>query len=181
MKVFVTGAGGLLGQELLRSLFASSLAMTPVAFDPEPLGPRLYWTPHRSLIPYVRDPSFIHELTLAVEREKPDAILIGSDVELPVVAAHRAQLERISTCRWLSTPGMLGSPTTSTAPTSLGRQHRVRSPLTCLAGEEDALLAKVGYPVVVEAAPGCPQCRHVGGRLTGPHSTGRSPRRRRRL
>jgi hypothetical protein len=31
---------------------------------------------------------------LAVEREKPDAILFGSDVALPVVAAQRAQLER---------------------------------------------------------------------------------------
>ena len=154
MKVFVTGAGGLLGQGLLRSLFASSLAMTPVAFDPEPLGPGHYWTPHRSLIPYARDPSFTHELTLAVEREKPNAILIGSDVELPVVAAHRPQLERDFDVQVVvSSPEMVGSPTTSTAPTSSWSSIG-STPLTCLAGEEGALLAKVGYPVVVKSRQG---------------------------
>ena len=124
-------------------------------------------------------PSFIHELTLAVEREKPDAILIGSDVEPPVVAAHRAQLERDFDVQVVvSSPEMVGSPTTSTAPTSSWSSIG-STPLTCLAGEEDALLAKVGYPVVVKPRHGA---RSVGMSVaaTGPHSTGRSPRRRRR-
>lgn len=168
MKVFVTGAGGLLGQGLLRSLFASSLAMTPVAFDPEPLGPGLYWTPHRFLIPYASDPSFIHELTLAVDREKPDAILIGSDVELPVAAAHRAQLERDFDVQVVvSSPEVVGIADDKYRTYEFLEQHRFDPPLTCLAGEEDALLAKVGYPVVVKPRQGA---RSVGMSVAGDRS-----------
>src|ERR1700756_23995 len=46
MKVFVTGAGGLLGQGLLRSLFASSSAMTPVIRSGA-ARPRTLLTPRR--------------------------------------------------------------------------------------------------------------------------------------
>jgi carbamoyl-phosphate synthase large subunit len=165
MKVFVTGAGGLLGQGLLRSLFASGLAITPVAFDPEPLGPGLYWTPHRSLIPYARDPSFIHELRSAVEREKPHAILIGSDVELPVVAAHREQLERDFDVQVVvSSPDVVGIADDKYRTYEFLDQHRFDPPLTCLAGEEDALVAKVGYPVVVKPRQGA---RSVGVSVAG--------------
>src|SRR6478609_10954091 len=118
-------------------------------------------------------------MTLAVEREKPDAIPIGSDVELPVVAAHRAQPDRDFDVQVVvSSPEMVGSPTISTAPTSFWSSIG-STPLTCLAGEEDALLAKVGYPVVVNCAwvSAVSACRWPA---TGPHSTGRSPRRRRR-
>jgi carbamoyl-phosphate synthase large subunit len=160
MKVFITGAGGLLGQGLLRSLFASSLAVTPVAFDPEPLGAGLYWTSQRSLIPYARDPDFTHELTLAVEREKPDAILIGSDVELPVVAPHRERLERdLGVQVVVSSPEVVGIADDKYLTYEFLREHGFDAPRTCLAGEEDALVAKFGYPVVVKPRQGA---RSVG-------------------
>jgi carbamoylphosphate synthase large subunit len=106
-------------------------------------------------------------LTLAVEREKPDAIPIGSDVELPVVAAHRAQPDRDFDVQVVvSSPEMVGSPTISTAPTSSWSSIG-STPLTCLAGEEDALLAKVGYPVVVKPRQGA---RSVGMLVAGDRS-----------
>lgn len=163
VKVFVTGAGGLLGQGMLQSLFDSTLNPTVVAFDPDPLGAGLYWTPHRSLIPYARDPSFAAVLEAAARKERPDAILVGSDVELPVVAPHRERLERELGLRVVvSSPEVVGIADDKYLTYEFLREHAFDAPLTCLPGDEEALLAKVGFPVIVKPRVGS---RSVGVRV----------------
>ena len=66
----------------------------------------------------------------------------------------------------VSSSEMVGSPTISTAPTSSWRQHRF-DPADLPGWEEDALLAKVGYPVVVKPRQGA---RSVGMSVAGARS-----------
>jgi len=163
VKVFVTGAGGLLGQGMLQSLFDSTLDATVVALDPDPLGAGLYWTPHRSLIPYARDPRFAAVLEATARQERPDAILVGSDVELPVLAGHRERLERELGLRLVvSSPEVVGIADDKYLTYEFLRQHGFDAPLTCLPGEEGALLAKAGFPVIVKPRVGS---RSVGVRV----------------
>src|SRR5687767_3439875 len=93
MKLLVTGAGALLGQGILRAIRQSSLQATVVAVDPSPYAPGLYWVDSAHLIPLASDPSYLASLRTILERERPDVLLVGTDVELPLFAQHRSDLE----------------------------------------------------------------------------------------
>src|SRR5690606_27671573 len=92
MKVLVTGAGALLGQGIIRSLRRSSLDVQIVAVDPSPLAAGLYWADTAHLVPMATDPSFMAQFQQVLERERPAAVLVGTDVELPLFAEQRSAL-----------------------------------------------------------------------------------------
>src|SRR5688500_3277413 len=93
MKGMVTGAGAVLGQGVIRSLQASSLAAEIVAVDPSPLAAALYWVERRALVPMAKDPAYLDRFDALLRAERPDAVLVGTDVELELLAVHRADLE----------------------------------------------------------------------------------------
>src|SRR5687768_5685102 len=94
IKVLVTGAGALLGQGILRALQASSLNARLIAADPSPLSAGLYWADAAHLIPMATEPGYLEAIETILTKEAPDALLIGTDVELGIFAAHRERLER---------------------------------------------------------------------------------------
>ena len=93
MKVLVTGAGALMGQGIIRSLRASLKQARIIAADPDPRATGLYWADAAYLIPNAHSPEYAGALRRLLESERPDAILIGTDVELPFFAAQREVLE----------------------------------------------------------------------------------------
>lgn len=93
MKILVTGAGAVLGQGIIKSLRQSTLGCTIVAADPNPLSAGLYWADTAYRLPMADDPAFGARIEALLERERPDAVLVGTDVELSYFAAHRAALE----------------------------------------------------------------------------------------
>src|SRR5262245_34738676 len=98
MKVLVTGAGALLGQGVIRSLLEGTLNAQVIAADPGALAPALYWTPHRALVPMASDPRYTEKFEALLERERPDVVIPGTDVELSIFADNRSAWEaRFST------------------------------------------------------------------------------------
>lgn len=94
MKVLVTSAGALLGQGIIRSLQAINFPdMHIIACDPDPRSPGLYWSKHSRLLPFAKDPHFIEKFSDLLSEEKPDAICVGTDPELSLLAANQHQLE----------------------------------------------------------------------------------------
>jgi len=89
LTVLVTGAGSLLGQGILRALRASSLRLRIIAVDASPLSAGLYWADAAHLIPMATEPGYLPSIGAIFAQEKPDAVLIGTDVELGVLAQHR--------------------------------------------------------------------------------------------
>jgi carbamoyl-phosphate synthase large subunit len=162
MKVLVTGAGALLGQGILRSLLESKLAPELVAVDPSEKSAGLYWTPRRYVIPLARDPGYIQGLEAVLARERPDAVLVGTDVELPVVSARREELERrFNTHVIVSSPRVVGIADDKYLTYRFFKDHGFDAPDSVLPGEEEALLARVGFPLVVKP--------RVGARSVGVH------------
>ena len=92
-KILVTGAGALLGQGILRSLRASTLAPHIVAVDPSPLSAGLYWADSAHLIEAAKSPFYLERLCEILDAERPDVLLPGTDVELAILAEARPQLE----------------------------------------------------------------------------------------
>lgn len=160
MKVLVTGAGALLGQGILRSLLGSSLAPTLVAVDPSPLAAGLYWTPHRHLIPMARDPGYIEAIDRLLARERPDAVLVGTDVELHAFARHRAELEaRHGTQIVVASPAVVEIADDKYLTYEFMRRHGFHPPESRLPEQADELVERFGFPLVVKPRVGA---RSVG-------------------
>jgi carbamoyl-phosphate synthase large subunit len=155
VKVMVTGAGAVLGQGVLRSLQASRLAPEIVALDPSPLAPGLYWVPHRALIPMAKDPAYLDRIEALLREHRPDVVMIGTDVELALFAQHRADLEqRYSTHIVVSSPEVVAIADDKWLTNEFLRRHGFPAPDSALPGGEEALLERVGFPLVVKPRVG---------------------------
>ncbi len=92
-KILVTGAGSLLGQGIIRSMGYHNERKI-VAVDPQPelaVGCRLANYSHR--VPMASDESYLDAISETIDHERPDIVMIGSDAELPILAANRDMLE----------------------------------------------------------------------------------------
>jgi carbamoyl-phosphate synthase large subunit len=160
MKVMVTGAGALLGQGIIRSLLKSSLQPEILAVDPSPLAPALYWVPHRALVPMAKDPKYLDVIESLLRDHRPDAVLVGTDVELELFARHREDLERrYSTWIVVSSPEVVATADDKWATFRFLRDHGFPAPASALPGDESELIAQVGFPLVVKPRVGA---RSVG-------------------
>jgi carbamoyl-phosphate synthase large subunit len=162
MKVIVTGAGALLGQGIIRSLCRSSLGVYIVAVDPSPLSAGLYWADERHLVPRADDPAYLDRLRELLRQIQPDAVLIGTDVELPVLAAARHELEREFAMHVLvSSPEVVAIADDKYETYLFLSEHGFTPPLSCLPGGEERLVDRVGFPLIVKP--------RVGARAVGVH------------
>lgn len=160
MKVLVTGAGALLGQGIIRSLQASNLNPTIVAADPDPRSTGLYWAHSRHLVPLASDPTYVPRLSALIEKEKPDAVIPGTDVELLLFAERREEWEtRFKTHVIVSNANVIRIADDKYLTFQFMRDQGFAVPDSCLAGEESALLERVGFPLIVKPRVGA---RSVG-------------------
>lgn len=93
-KILVTGAGALLGQGILRCLHFSKNNYYIITADPDYraqghcLGHKAY------LIPFASDAKYMARIEEIIEKEKVDVVLIGTDIELPIFAESKKELEK---------------------------------------------------------------------------------------
>lgn len=162
MKVLVTGAGAVLGQGVIRSLRASTLNPEIVAVDFSPFAVGLYWADAAHLVPKssgVRDMQAIRAL---LDAERPDAVLVGTDVELLAFAAHRAELEAEFGCSVVvSPPSVVRIADDKYETFRFLRDHGFAHPGSCLPHEAEVFAAEHGFPLIVKP--------RVGARSIGVH------------
>jgi carbamoyl-phosphate synthase large subunit len=155
VKVLVTGAGALLGQGIIRSLLASDLRPTIVAVDPDRRAAGLYWAHSRHLVPLANDATFVDRLTTLIDKERPDAVIPGTDVELLLFAERRAEWERrFQTHVIVSSPDVIKIADDKYLTFQFLRDQGFPVPESCLPGEESALLERVGFPLIVKPRVG---------------------------
>jgi carbamoyl-phosphate synthase large subunit len=150
-KVLVTGAGALLGQGIIRSLQTAKLETQIISADPSAHAAGLYWTDTAYRIPMASSPGYLDRLRDILKAEKPQAVLIGTDVELPLFAEHRATLERdFKTNVLVSSPRVVAIADDKYLTYEFLKDAGFDYPATCLPGEEKALIEAVGFPLVVK-------------------------------
>ncbi len=160
MKILVTGAGAVLGQGVIRSLRESSLKATVIAADPSPLSAGLYWTDRRHVIPLAKDPSFVTRVAELIDRERPDAVIPGTDVELLHFAEHRHAWESLyRTHVVVSSPEVVRIADDKYLTFRFLKDKGFAVPESCLPGEEGALVERIGFPLIVKPRVGA---RSVG-------------------
>lgn len=156
--VLVTGAGALLGQGIIRALRQSSIDARIVAVDPSAQSAGLFWADAAHLVPFASDPSYLDRVRLLIEREKVDAVLVGTDVELEIFAANRAMLEGEHGIHVLvSSPEVVAIADDKYATAEFFRSHGFDHPRSALPENDaalEALVAECGFPLIVKPRRG---------------------------
>lgn len=162
MKVIVTGAGALLGQGILRSLQGVTPEVEIVAVDPSPLAAGLYWAKDRRLIPFASDPEYVARIEELLAELRPDALIPGTDIELPLIARMRESWEkRFGTHVVVCSPEVVAIADDKYLTFQFLRKAGFDAPDSCLPGEEEALIERVGFPLIVKP--------RIGARSVGVH------------
>ncbi|WP_313804068.1 ATP-grasp domain-containing protein [Sphingobium sp.] len=163
MKILVTGAGAVLGQGIIKSLRQSTLDCRVIAADPNPLSPGLYWADGAYRLPLANDPAFGDRIHQLLDRERPDAVLVGTDVELSYFAAERHRLEALfDTHVLVSDPRVVAIADDKLETARFFERAGLPHPASAAAEDEEAveaLIAAVGFPLVVKPRIGA---RSVG-------------------
>lgn len=93
IKVLVTGAGALLGQGIIKCLRMADTPYEIVAVDPDPRAIGLYWADKAHLVPLAREPDFVDCMCRIIDRERPHAVLVGTDVELMPLSVNKPEID----------------------------------------------------------------------------------------
>lgn len=104
-KIAITGAGGGVGQSILKSLYNTDYEI--VAFDGELLGTGLYASPKSYLIPFANKPNYVSSLLEICKKENISLLFPGLDAELAVLAINREVFEEIGTTVIVSSPDVV--------------------------------------------------------------------------
>ena len=163
MKALVTGAGAVLGQGIIKSIRQSSLACEIVTADPNPLSAGLYWADRAHRIPLADDPAFGDSLTALIDKERPDIVFVGTDVELFWFAHQRLALEAaFGTHVIVSDPRVIAIADDKFETCRFFAGAGLNPPGSALAEDGEAvarLVAEVGFPLIVKPRVGA---RSVG-------------------
>jgi carbamoyl-phosphate synthase large subunit len=156
MRILVTGAGALLGQGIIRSLKRSNLPnLQIIAADPSHLSAGLYWADERYLLPKATDKNFIEVLTHVIKLSKPDLIIPGTDVELMILSLNSQKLELEYGVKVLvSDPRVIDIANDKYKTFEFFRDNGFTPPESCLPGDEELLIEKVGFPLIVKPRNG---------------------------
>lgn len=164
-KIAVTGAGALLGQGMLRSLQASQLPISLLALDPSPLSAGLYWGGTAYRLPFASAPDYLPAIERLLQRERPHALLVGTDVELVVLAQAREHLEAKYQVQVLvSSPEVVAIADDKYRTAGFMAAQGFDAPASALGSDAAAvreLVASLGFPLIVKPC--------VGARSVGVH------------
>jgi carbamoyl-phosphate synthase large subunit len=155
MKILVTGAGALLGQGIIQSIRRSALGAEIVAVDPSRLSAGLYWADRAYLVAMAVSPAYAESIHRVLRLERPDVVLIGTDVELMFFAEQRETLEtEYKTKIIVSPPRVVSIADDKWATVEFLREHGFTYADSALPGTEDSLIARVGFPLIVKPRVG---------------------------
>jgi len=98
-NILVTGAGSLLGQGILRLLRECSFEKRVYTADPSVNSAGHWLGDHALTIPLVNELHYEDEFIELVKEHKIDLVLVGTDVELPILSRIRKRILEEFNCR----------------------------------------------------------------------------------
>jgi carbamoyl-phosphate synthase large subunit len=153
-NVLVTGAGGPLGQSIMKAVRRASLPCRLVATDRHPLSVGFHWADSHYVLPTAGEPGYLPQLAAICREERVDAVLIGSEGEMHVLAQEKETFERDTGARIIvSPPEVLRISTDKWETARFLATHSLDYPRSALPEELEqleALIADLGFPLIVK-------------------------------
>ncbi|WP_162126237.1 ATP-grasp domain-containing protein [Flavobacterium phycosphaerae] len=98
-NILVTGAGALLGQGILRLLQIADFPKKIYTADPDPRSSGHWLGDYALTIPKVNENGYIDAIKKITVDYNIDAILVGTDVELPILAQYKEEFQTQFNCK----------------------------------------------------------------------------------
>ena len=163
-RVLVTGAGGNVGQGILKALAAGRVASHVVGTDADPLSPGLYFTDRGYVVPRANSPEFAEAFSRIIEHEKVDLVFVGADAETISLSRLKEGLEARGRTRLLvSPPEMVNICHDKYLTSRWFAERNLPHPPTVLANDVAGALAlarEFGWPLLLKPRTGF-ACRGI--------------------
>lgn len=109
-NVLVTGAGGIVGQGIVKCLNLAEAKKRPSLFyniigaDPSFLAASLYLVEKGTIVPKADYPGYIQSIIDVIKRNDIQAVYIGTDPELTIISKYQRDIEQQTVTRIMSSP-----------------------------------------------------------------------------
>lgn len=154
LNVLVTGVGAPLGQSIMKAARRAGLPCRLVATDRHPLSVGFHWADSYYVLPTAEEPAYLTQLATICLEERVDAILIGSETEMHVLAQAKETFERETGTRIVvSPPEVLRISTDKWETVRFLAAHGLNYPRSALPEEPEeleALITDAGFPLIVK-------------------------------
>ncbi|RME46992.1 MAG: ATP-grasp domain-containing protein [Chloroflexi bacterium] len=154
LNVLVTGAGGPVGQSIMKAVQFTRLPCRLVATDVHPFSVGFHWADAHYVLPAAQDPDYLTQLSAVCCRERIDALLIGSEAEMHILAqAKEAFEDETGTKVIVSSPEVLRIATDKWETVRFLAAEGLDYPRSALPEEPEqleALIAVAGFPLIVK-------------------------------
>lgn len=154
VNVLVTGVGGNVGQGIIKSLKMSCLRTKIVVTDIDPRSAGLFRGDAGYILPHAKDRFFLERFIDVCESEQIDAVLVGSEAELEVLAKHKEEIETATRAKVIvSTSEVIDISNDKWKTFEFLKSNGFNYPKTVLASDEEGkaeLLRQVSFPLVIK-------------------------------
>lgn len=157
-NILVTGAGALLGQGILRLLQISDFPKKIFTADPDPRSTGHWLGDHAIVVPKATDSNFIEAVKNMVVKHKIEALLVGTDVELPIFSKYKDDLLKNYNCRIIvSSPEVINIANDKFLTADFLKRNNFPYPISVMANDRDGLLLiqeQLGFPLFAKPFDG---------------------------
>lgn len=157
-NILVTGAGALLGQGILRLLQVSDFDKKIFTADPDPRSTGHWLGDYAITIPKVSDATYTDAIKKIVDEHKIDALLVGTDVELPILAKYKKEFLENYNCRIIvSDEEVINIANDKFLTAEFLQKNEFPFPLSVMANDKNKLegiAEKLGFPLFAKPFDG---------------------------
>ncbi len=157
-NILVTGAGALLGQGILRMLQLSNFEKKIFTADPDPRSTGHWLGDYAITIPKAIDENYIEKILEIVLEHKIDAILVGTDVELPIFSKHKINFLKNYNCRIIiSSEEVIEIANDKLLTAAFLEKNNFPYPFSVMANDKSSLLEiekRLGFPLFAKPFDG---------------------------
>jgi carbamoyl-phosphate synthase large subunit len=169
-NVLVTGAGALLGQGILRLLQIADFSKKIYTADPDTRSTGHWLGDYAITIPKVNESNYLESIRESVIKYNIDAILVGTDVELPILSKHKDEFLNKYNCKIIvSKEEVINIANDKFLTASFLKQNNFPFPFSVMANNKEKLNEiemKFGFPLFAKPFDGA---RSLGSKIINNH------------
>jgi carbamoylphosphate synthase large subunit len=110
MRVAITGVGGGVGQAVIRALRRSRLDLHLIGLDANPWAAGLYQCDESAVVPLAsEEEAYVAALVRVAAEHRVDALIPGTDTEVPVIARHQRSLRAAGCVAIVGAPSLIAA------------------------------------------------------------------------
>jgi carbamoyl-phosphate synthase large subunit len=155
LRVLVTAVGSAIAQGIIKSLNDSSLEVEIITTDTQPYAAGLYRGAAGYIVPKASSPEYIGALISICRDERVQAILVGTDYELGVIANHKDRIrDECGALAITSSPEVVRIADDKWLTHQFLEENGFPTIPSVLADQVERLIAAEGFPLIIKPRVG---------------------------